>query len=293
MTNLGEVLGDATSTVLKDLKLEQAYLLILPPSSPAGGAVAAALGAGGLVAGEATTLATGGGGGGTGAESAAFGDSALSSSESAVGGNLGNKVTFLFNPKEYTVEKSATWARAPEAGAAQTSIPQFMGSNPRVMTIEVFLDATYSATGSVQSDVDLLFSCCQPTMMSRLLGTPSPPFVIFGWGTTMGFLAFMQSVRAEFTLFRSDGAPLRATCNLVLEEIPMNLAKQNPTSGGRVRRTRTTVAGDTLQAIAYREYGKPTMWRAIAEANDIEDPLRVPPGTTLLIPPPDEAVALA
>jgi nucleoid-associated protein YgaU len=44
------------------------------------------------------------------------------------------------------------------------------------------------------------------------------------------------------------------------------------------------VEGDTLQSIAYRELGRPAYWRAIAELNGIDDPLRMTAGTTLLIP---------
>jgi nucleoid-associated protein YgaU len=51
------------------------------------------------------------------------------------------------------------------------------------------------------------------------------------------------------------------------------------------------VAGDTLAAVAFREYGDATLWRAIADANLIDDPLRVRPGTELLIPPAVEAAA--
>jgi len=42
--------------------------------------------------------------------------------------------------------------------------------------------------------------------------------------------------------------------------------------------------GDSLASIAHSELGSPTQWRAVADFNGIEDPLRVRPGTTLLIP---------
>jgi nucleoid-associated protein YgaU len=54
-------------------------------------------------------------------------------------------------------------------------------------------------------------------------------------------------------------------------------------------RTYRTVAGDTLQVIAYREYHRPGYWRALAETNGIDDPLRLRPGTTILIPPQTDA----
>lgn len=283
----GGLESGAAGEVSSTLKLEKAYLLIIPPSSPAGGALAATLG--GIVAAEA----------GTAAQSSlqSSGDSSgansLQSAESTVGGNAGNKVTFMFNPHKYTVSKQATWMRELDEGATSSAIPTWRGAGPRTMNIEIFLDATYSANGGIQADIDLLFACCNPTLLSVIMMKPSPPFVLFGWGVTIGFLSFVRSVRAEYKLFRPDGTPIRAECELELEEIPVSLARQNPTSGGSVRRMRTTVAGDTLQSIAHREYGRPTMWRALAEANGIEDPLRVAPGTTLLVPPVGEAATLA
>jgi nucleoid-associated protein YgaU len=44
------------------------------------------------------------------------------------------------------------------------------------------------------------------------------------------------------------------------------------------------IDGDTLPSVAFRELGKPAYWRAIAELNGIDDPLRLSPGTVLLIP---------
>jgi nucleoid-associated protein YgaU len=50
----------------------------------------------------------------------------------------------------------------------------------------------------------------------------------------------------------------------------------------------TVVAGDSLPSIAWREYGDPTLWRPIAERNGIDDPMRLPAGTALLIPAAEE-----
>jgi hypothetical protein len=213
----------------------------------------------------------------------------VNSADDMAAGGVGSRIEFLFNPTTYSIEKSAEWTRSLQPGGRPTAVPTFAGAGPRSMSVEILFDASYSKTESVQPHVDLLMGLCQPTMMSMLLGPPSPPFCMFGWGQTLGFLAFMKSVRAEFSLFRPDGTPIRATCAVVMEEIPVGLPGQNPTSGGAARRSYSTVAGDTLQSVAFREYGKPTLWRAIAAANGIEDPTRVAPGTQLLIPPRSEA----
>jgi nucleoid-associated protein YgaU len=54
------------------------------------------------------------------------------------------------------------------------------------------------------------------------------------------------------------------------------------------RKVHTVVAGDSLASVAWREYGDPTLWRAIAERNGIDDPMRLPAGKTLLVPAADE-----
>jgi nucleoid-associated protein YgaU len=42
--------------------------------------------------------------------------------------------------------------------------------------------------------------------------------------------------------------------------------------------------GDSLPSIAYTVYGDPTHWRVIAEANGIDDPLRLRSGRALSLP---------
>lgn len=61
--------------------------------------------------------------------------------------------------------------------------------------------------------------------------------------------------------------------------------RQNPTSGSyEVRRSHRTIAGDSLLAsVAFAEYGDPAAWRALAAFNGIDDLLRMPTSTLLLL----------
>ena len=111
-----------------------------------------------------------------------------------------------------------------------TSMPEFTGSEPRSLSLEIFLDETDKG-GDVSKDVDTLFACLVPLDTTLSAQKPSPPFVQFGWGTTVLFTAFLKSVNAKYTLFRPTGAPVRAACTISLEEIPSEAGKQNPTSG--------------------------------------------------------------
>ena len=104
-------------------------------------------------------------------------------------------------------------------------------------------------------------------------------------------------MRIQHILFHPNGEPIRATVDLELAQAEKASTAsssgagqpQNPTTralrGLRVRRVRD---GDSLPAIAYEAYGDPTRWRAIAQANHIDDPLRLRRGTELAIPRIDE-----
>ena len=147
-------------------------------------------------------------------------------------GGWSGKLEFSFNPKEYTISKSAEWARSSSKSAAPTAMPEFNGSGPRSLSLEMFLDHTDSPNRDVTNDVKMLLRCLIPTDESIKKNTPTPPHVRFMWGHAgENFLAFIRSVSAKYTLFRPDGKPIRAVCTLSLEEIPDFNDPQNPTSG--------------------------------------------------------------
>lgn len=120
------------------------------------------------------------------------------------------------------------------------------------------------------------------------------PTVTFCWGPPM--VAFLYQVRIinckiSYVRFNQMGMPIRAKVTLTMQEVPSLLASlpTNPTSGGLAgRRTHTVTDGDTLQSIAVTTYGRPGLWRRIAEVNRIADPTRLRPGTVVYLPNPDE-----
>jgi nucleoid-associated protein YgaU len=206
------------------------------------------------------------------------------------GGSEIGRVTFIYNPKEFTYKKSASWDRKPAKGAKASAPPEFKGADPMAMTVEVFLDA-YETGDDITQQIALLSSCCVPLEAAISGNKPTPPWVIFGWGKQVHITAYVKSVDVKCTMFDSDGTPLRATCTVTMEEIPPDVAKQNPTSGAvTTLRSHLVVAGDTLPSIAYEQYGQPGAWRVLAEANEIDDPLRLVTGRRVLVPDLGEAL---
>ncbi len=199
------------------------------------------------------------------------------------------KIEFQFNPKELTVSKAAEWKRDAQKGSKTSSVPQFKGSQPSKLALEMFLDASDTQDDKVVTTVEKLFACCVPTDDTHQKKVGSPPWVVFHWGGLTSFTAYVASVSVKYTLFTPGGLPIRGVATVNLEEISGEQSGQNPTSGALAARTvHTVVAGDSLASIAWREYGDPTMWRAVAEANAIDDPMRLRAGTALLVPAAEE-----
>ncbi len=113
-----------------------------------------------------------------------------------------------------------------------------------------------------------------------------PHMYMFVWGNGWSWKCVVMHVTIDFTLFDPDGTPTRAKTHVTLQQVQEGTYKrQNPTSGGEdLRASRVVQPGDTLDLIAYQEYGDPTLWRTIARANRLEDPRSLRAGQRLVVP---------
>jgi hypothetical protein len=197
---------------------------------------------------------------------------------------VGDPITFQYNPSTFSMTKGAKWQQNSNKDGLIAA--EYHGPVPSSIQVKMFLDETTEATGDISKKVNGILEKVNPNPKSISKEKPSAPYVRFQWGKIM-FVGYIASAAVEYTLFREDGNPVRGTLTLTLNEFGMAEKAQNPTSGGEPgSRARRVVAGDTLASIAYDEYGSAADWRTIANANSsISDPLRLAPGTTLVIPP--------
>jgi nucleoid-associated protein YgaU len=185
----------------------------------------------------------------------------------------------LFNPKEYSVQKSVQW-EPHKAPGLDSPEQEFTSGNPAVLSVELFFD-TYEDKKSVKEFTDQL-------MEMALVDADKhrPPAIQFTWGD-FTFEGYVENLTLRYTMFLSDGKPCRATANLSIKEnkTAKEQLQKNPRNSPDHTKLRTLKAGETLALLAHEEYDDPAQWRRIADANGIIDPKDVKPGTVLTLPP--------
>jgi nucleoid-associated protein YgaU len=196
-------------------------------------------------------------------------------------GSARQQFPLQFNPREYQVQAQAEWQTDSNN---KGGVGQYKGTNPFTIGLEVFIDeptreSMEAKCPKLVEQVDILLGS-----VHRFESSPLPPLLEFTWGPR-SFQAVAKSVTAKYSMFSADGEPIRATCTLQLTVLPETWARQNPTSGTpRIDRAHRVVLGDSLASIAYEKYGDPTLWRAVALANGLDDPTRPPLGRYVVVP---------
>lgn len=216
-------------------------------------------------------------------------------------------VKFDLNPDQILMSRQSSMGSygsgSSNSGSPAGSSPSiFKKSTPPVLTLS---RVTFFGSDT-KSRCDQLMDWMSPGggMLGALAGAAlaaatgvnlvtRPPKVIFQWGPPSAFLveANITAVNVTYNRFAADGTPVRAEVTVRLQQQPslLGLLATNPTSAGLPgRKAHTVTAGDSLARIATDQYGSPGRWRQLAEANGIEDPLRIRPGDRVYLPNPEE-----
>jgi contractile injection system tube protein len=195
-------------------------------------------------------------------------------------------IEVCFNPKEYSLEKSVEW----DAEKAFTDAPQPEFKAPKPMSLSVTLQFdTYEERTNVRDKwVRKIESL---TMMTKQFDKDGknasktdkqkyrPPVILFIWGR-FSFKGVIESLSQKYTMFLSDGTPVRAECALKIRNVidsSMDDGKNTqefgkPKDTGKQYKVKQD---DRLDLIAAKELGDAGRWSEIAAMNDIVDPAAI------------------
>lgn len=195
----------------------------------------------------------------------------------------GHQVEVQFNPESLKVTFANQLVQPPGGDqAAGNAGRQFVGAGTTKLALQLWFDVTAMVTDPVDDVRRLTQKVIYFMTPQKSDADPkklAPPGVRFHWGTFL-FDGMVEGLEESLEFFSPEGKPLRASMSLTLSQQKILQAEfkgdgrvplvpgQKPLQGAR--------QGESLQTMAGRK-GKED-WQSIAQANGVEDPLRMRPG---------------
>ncbi len=113
-----------------------------------------------------------------------------------------------------------------------------------------------------------------------------PRKLLLVWGT-LEFPCALTELGYQFTLFKSDGTPLRAVAKAKFREAESDAQRElrENNSSPDLTHLREVREGDSLPLVAYRVYGDAALYLEVARVNKLVAFRRLAAGTRLSLPP--------
>ncbi len=226
----------------------------------------------------------------------------------------GERIPCLLNPASVVLRRVAgvqpRWsAGGPLTGAGLADAPlQLTGGGWTELRLDLLFDVSLVTGSTIPDDVhdltDPLWKLAENQPRDGAYGRP--PLVRFVWGKSWNVPGVVVAVAERLEYFTQAGTPQRSWLRLRMlrvadraqEAAPATPQAETPAwvdwpttpdeSEVRVHDLQGDgggSAGERLDLLTQQYYDRPDLWRALADYNDLDDPLRLPAGATLQIPP--------
>ena len=226
----------------------------------------------------------------------------------------GERIDCLLNPETFEVRRLGGVRAQSSAGGPLVGIG--LADDPLLFTgggrTELVLDLVF--------DVDLVESTAAPDDVRAITGqlwrlaensaqesgSVRPPLVRLVWGKAWNLPGVIVAVAERFDSFGPAGTPRRSWLRLKLVRVAESASAVStsfeaelsgsaggaavPASGGAVPalgdgESEPGYSGVRFDLLAADALGNPYRWRSLAEYNNIANPLDVPAGSVLAVPP--------
>jgi contractile injection system tube protein len=192
-----------------------------------------------------------------------------------------NDVEVQFNPQtlKLTYANENKSANSPGGSASQ-----YVGNGTTKLAVELLFDTSQTGTDVRYWSAKVGYFI-QPTKQRDQKNKRVPPGISFEWGT-FEFPGVVDSLQETLDYFSEDGVPLRATIALGISRLdivfPDIAPPETAPSAGHpgTAPLDQARAGDNVAKMAAKR-GDSANWKTRAAANNIDDPLHLPPGAML------------
>jgi len=233
--------------------------------------------------------------------------------------STGERLGCLLNPDTLVVRRqggvrarSGAGGHLTGAGLADDPL-LFTGGGRTELDLELLFDVNLAGAGVSTDDVRQLtaplWALAENGEGQEAYGRP--PQVRFVWGKSWNVPGIVGAVAERLEQFSPSGTAQRSWMSMRIirvgqppgpppvepsplpPELPPPLPEGTPLAPGTVLHQvlgtgdhpDSPAASESLYQLAQRYYGNPGLWRLIAAYNGVADPLRVPAGAVLRIPP--------
>lgn len=226
--------------------------------------------------------------------------------------DTGERIGCLLNPESLVFRRQAGVRTRQLAGGLVAGTGQSddqllcCGGGNTELTLNLLFDVSLAGSSVATGDVrDLTGPIWR--LAENSTGGGRPPLCRFVWGKSWHLPGIVTAVAERLEYFTIEGIPQRSWMRLRLRRVVEPVVAEP--SAARVQRARSgdmtglpglgasleshEVRGDERpDQIASACYRDPTLVRALMTHNNIDDPLHIPAGTVLDIPPLEELEAL-
>jgi Contractile injection system tube protein len=202
------------------------------------------------------------------------------------------------NPEQFSQQFQIEYNRS-QAQGSQHNNPEYKFTRPQELKLDFTLDGTgvvpdkqnsgkfhRDVVGQLQKFFRLTYTMNpethKPNFLRLLWGNFS-----FGYDGKNGFDCLLTNLQINYTLFASDGKPLRAKLSATFSsyvEQTLRLREENKKSPDLTHQRKVT-AGDTLPLMTYRIYDDPSYYLQVAKVNGLVNFRRLKTNTDLRFPP--------
>ena len=193
--------------------------------------------------------------------------------------------TVMMNPESITWDRSVAYN---EKSAINNSKPElgYYKTNPDTLSFELILDGT-GVVDAANIDVADNIHRLSNIVFNYQGEIHRPNFVKIYWGKQLQFKGVLTHFNTAYTLFKSDGEPLRAKLKLTFQAFTdaKTTAKQENKQSPDMTHLVDVIASDTLPNLSQRIYNSSDYYLQLAQVNGLDKFRQLQPNQQLTFPP--------
>lgn len=215
--------------------------------------------------------------------------------------STGERIGCLLNPESLVLRRRAGITTRNAAGGIAAGTGRYddqllrRGGGSTELTMNLLFDVSLAGSSTTTNDVRDLTGPIWRLSENSAAGVP--PLCRFVWGKSWHLPGIITSVAERFEYFTVDGIPRRSWMRLRFRRVAEPEAAQprerRAGPGGLTGHfgpdtppgSHEVTGGERPDQIAHACFGDPAMARPLMIHNNIDDPLNIPAGSVLDIPP--------